>query len=290
MGRRSAVRGTLVAVAVLWVGTLAGLLQNVVAGQTTWWGPLDFLRQHAGWALLGATVLLALLVIMDRFWGTEIERPPTEEEHTNNASHSMDLSSATFNGPVNLVQGDRPVTVASTTTPTAEVATHESSSQQGVRRPVVLYSLSPFLDNGRWEEIVFDVVEAIPSTICAQLDEEHRDVSESVAIVSIFSAAQHAVVKKTTLAKLRQARDCYPLARLILIAAGLSNDVIAESVGHNMIKLAGYAQDQARFLICPTEEDFRSGLSRHVGIVVRAATMQALLDDKYGYPSVAQEE
>ncbi|MEV5967774.1 hypothetical protein AB0L70_38765 [Kribbella sp. NPDC051952] len=103
-------------------------------------------------------------------------------------------------------------------------------------------------------------------------------LSNVTAIVIAFSAAQQALVRKRTLAKMRSARESYPETPLILAAVDFADEPITTEDGHRLLQAAGYDLDDAQFIICATEEEFQSSLSSHLLFTVEVESMQALLD------------
>jgi hypothetical protein len=202
----------------------------------------------------------------------------------------MDLSSSIFNAPLIIAQGDSVQRSVQSSGSHTDRAESSKLYEQIPRNPVILYAISSFLANGTWEEITVAMPKRLhPRALCVELDERNLTVPDVVAIVVIFSAAQHVALRRNTIAKLRTARASYPTVRLVLIAAGLTDEQVRDEDGHHLLRTAGYTVDNARFLICATEDDFESSLLSHIRVAIDVGNMQSVLDETRRNAATDQE-
>jgi hypothetical protein len=268
-GRRTAFVITAV---ILVLAPIAGLAENAASAQAKWPGPFDYIRQHPWRTLIGITPILIILAGVEFLLSRNaVAASP--------APRQIEFSGSTFNAPVTVLQGDTGATASTLQNSDTKESPDRPADRSDIRPPVILYTLSPFLDSGRWEERVYAVAESVaPNTICAQFDSRNLTAPGVVVILVIVSCAQYHAIKKRTIDKLKVIRDHYPSGRVVLVAVGLYDEPLREKDGYDVLELAGYDIDQARFLICVTEEHFQADVSSQIRISIRGDAMQSLLD------------
>ncbi|MEW1839570.1 hypothetical protein AB0392_16630 [Nonomuraea angiospora] len=245
---------------------------------------LDYLRQYpwhsAGGIVLLATVLsIVLLFIPDKsaeIPAEEVNELPGPSSPAGLTSHA-DFSHSTIIGNVVVAQGGQSSDALAEQS-YEELPEAEPGVDGAAGRLVFLYAISTFLGTGGWEEAVWDaVVDAAPNAECLPLDPTTPKTQGVSAVIVLVSAAQFGTVKRKMVPRLKAAQPNYPAARIILIAAGRSEEPFKEQDGHSLAKSAGYPEECTRVLVCPTIDALREELASHIRIVVRTGMAQARL-------------
>lgn len=198
------------------------------------------------------------------------------------ATTGLDFSNATFQAPVAISQGGMSAIVPNG--PQARGDRDGPSGGISVQRSYVLYHVSAFLAESGWEYHAVNIAEEInPGVGCLELREGNLDLQGVAAVVVILSAAHYLTIKGTTKSKLKQAKENYPNVRVIVVAVGLADQQVSEPDVNLLLKSAGYkAGDEKRFLVCETEEKFRSALAQQLHAAVRVGLVQRDTDISKG--------
>ncbi|MGW3774340.1 hypothetical protein [Actinomadura verrucosospora] len=265
MSLKPSTRTWLYAATAFALASVSGLVTNVASGDARWPGPLDYLRQYSWQSLIVITVLIVVLLALER-------RSQRDEDHPDPPDDPEPGARVVYQQSIN-VHGDvGSIGGVSGATGEAEAADEaENLTQDG--EFVVLYSLCVFLGNGVWEEKIQTAIEeAAPNAIHAPFSEDNYSLPRVVVVVIAFSAAQSDKLKTKIWTKLRAVRSHMPTVRVVLVAAGLSDDPITEEEGLRWLKETGHS-DRARFTICPTEDEFVADLSSKIRVALREKIM-----------------
>jgi hypothetical protein len=262
---------------IVLVGAISNLALNAASDQTRWPGPLDYVREHPWWVLTAALIPATAFAAANLFF-KEGPAAPTAP------GSNIDMRGSTFAAPVNIGQvGDGPSsTTAANPSESAEIQASEDSTSL---RPIVLYTLSAFLQNDGWEldweEEVRDATSLANSqAYCIPLDQHDATRPDIAAVLVICSAAQFNTVKKATRAKLRTASIHKSSARVILVAVGLTNEPPDISDGNKILSDCGYNEAEAKFLIFHTKDELQQRLYQHIKTAISIAENRFLLGER----------
>jgi hypothetical protein len=254
------------------------LAVNAASAQSKWPGRLDFVRQNPWWFLGGTTLILAVLVLLDRFWGGSGATKSGSEQNAN-------FQGATIHGSVTVSQGDG-TTVASTPRPPTEHPDRPPPTTEPKSHHLILVHVFPQFLDATWERAILTTAKAVsPDAICLPLDDQNMNHPAATAIVIAFSSAHLDLLKRRIAPFLRSARASYPSTRTLVAAVGLSDAPMTDEDGQRLLRTAGYSLDRARFVNCPTEEAFQLRLASDLWVAVELQKNQTIVDqDRMNLP------
>ncbi|MFG2102796.1 hypothetical protein ACGFJ5_19590 [Micromonospora echinaurantiaca] len=296
-------RSALAGVGTVSTAPIAALIINAASDHARWPGPLDYLRQYSWPALAVAVAAAVILHLLDRRTIAEASDVGHSSVHNtmitgsnladarDNSGQSLHLSGAIFNGPVTISQGDAGQQIGNPQDmPAADVPVKPAEQVAANQHPIILYHVSAFLAEGMWEEKAISITRSVSREIlCLPLGDRNIGAPNVAAILVILSAGQYTAVKRKAVAKLKAARTTHPFARVILIAAGLSDEPVRVEEGHALLRQAGYDIDDTRFLACATEEELEPSLSSQIRVTIEVSNMQSKLEQSQRSGNTSRE-
>ncbi|WP_329250413.1 hypothetical protein OG417_05005 [Actinoallomurus sp. NBC_01490] len=250
----------------LLAGPVASLAENVASSQARWPWLLDYIRKHP-WIAIGVSIAILSLAYYAESRSVDVPQPKKAEPQE--SLPSVTLNHSTINAPttVQVVQGQALENVSLTAN---EDRDRDPIELQPTQKPVVLYSVLPFVDSGRWEEKIHVASEAgTRKALCFQFGSVSLPPELVVAVVVVFLCAQYPLITRRITARLRKVKNEFPSARLILAAVDRSDPMVEDEDGRRLLRATDYDIDQNKFIISITVDNFSESVSLHIENALR---------------------
>jgi len=264
MKRKSAVLAILPTT--LLASSIASLAENVASSQARWPWLLDYIRKYP-WAAIGVSIVILILFYYAE--SRSVDAPKSSNAEPEEPPPSVTLNHSTINAPttVQVVQGRALENVSLTTSGDRD---SDPGELQPTQKPVILYSVLTFVDSGRWEEKIHVASEAgMRKALCFQFGSVSPPPELVAAVVVVFPCAQYPLITRRITARMREVRNKFPSARLILAAVDRSDPMVEDEDGRRLLRAAEYDIDQNKFIISLTVGNFSESISFHIENALR---------------------